>query len=107
VLTALSDSETALNRYAAAQAIRGEREAARALAAQSLDLARQRYSAGEDDLIVLLEAQSAASAADARAIDAREAELAALAALYKALGGGWEMFEERDTKVEPTTVRSP
>jgi NodT family efflux transporter outer membrane factor (OMF) lipoprotein len=107
VLTALSDSETALNRYAAAQAIRGEREAARALAAQSLDLARQRYSAGEDDLIVLLEAQSAASAADARAIDAREAELAALAALYKALGGGWEMFEERDAEVDLAPVRSP
>lgn len=90
VLTALSDSETALNRYAAAQATRAEREDARAQTAQALDLARQRFRAGEDDLIVLLDAQSDYSAAERQAIDARVAELEALVALYKALGGGWE-----------------
>lgn len=90
VLTALSDSETALNRYAAAQLTRAQREAARGQTAEALDLARQRFRAGEDDLIVLLDAQSAYSAAERLSIDARAAELQALVSLYKALGGGWE-----------------
>lgn len=90
VLTALSDSETALNRYGAAQIIRVEREAARTLTAEALELARQRFRAGEDDLIVLLDAQSSYSSAERQSIDARVAELQALVALYKALGGGWE-----------------
>lgn len=92
VLAALGDSETALNRYAAAQSMRKDRDAARDRTAEALDLARQRYRAGEDDLIVLLDAQSAFSAADAQAIDAHAAELQAAIALYKALGGGWESF---------------
>ncbi|RJF86191.1 efflux transporter outer membrane subunit [Sphingomonas cavernae] len=90
VLTALSDSETALNRYAAAQVTRADRETARTQTAEALALARQRFRAGEDDLIVLLDAQSAYSAAERQSIDARIAELQALVALYKALGGGWE-----------------
>jgi len=92
VLGALADSETALNRYAAAQATRTDREAARDRTAEALDLARQRYRAGEDDLLVLLDAQSAYSAADTAAIDARAAELRAFVAACKALGGGWEAF---------------
>jgi NodT family efflux transporter outer membrane factor (OMF) lipoprotein len=90
VLGALSDSETALNRYAAAGAERREREAARAQSAIALDLARQRYRAGEDDLLVLLDAQSAYSESEQGTLIARVAELSALASLYKALGGGWE-----------------
>ncbi|WP_380872051.1 multidrug efflux outer membrane protein OprN [Sphingomonas sp. DBB INV C78] len=90
VLGALADSEGALNRYAATQSTRADREAARDRAAEALTLARQRYRAGEDDLLVLLDAQSAYSAAEALAIEARAAELLAATALYKALGGGWE-----------------
>lgn len=92
VLGALSDSEIALNRYAAAGAERREREAARLQSAMALDLARQRYRAGEDDLLVLLDAQSAYSQSEQAALMARAAELDALASLYKALGGGWEVF---------------
>lgn len=92
VLSALADSEAALNRYAAAQSMRNDRNTARDRTAEALALARQRYRAGEDDLIVLLDAQSAFSAADTQAIDARAAELQAAIALYKALGGGWEAF---------------
>jgi NodT family efflux transporter outer membrane factor (OMF) lipoprotein len=92
VLGPLSDSETALNRYAAAGAERREREAARAQSAIALDLARQRYRAGEDDLLAVLDAQSAYSESEQAALIARAAELNALATLYKALGGGWEAF---------------
>jgi len=90
VLTALADSETALNRYAAAGAQRRDREEALARTAEALDLARQRHEQGEDDLLSLLDAQSAYRGAEQAALQTRAAELTALVALYKALGGGWE-----------------
>ena len=92
VLGALNDSETALNRFASAQRSRADAEAARQQSADALLLARQRQEAGEDDLIALLQAQSAYSAAESAAVDARANELQALIALYKALGGGWESY---------------
>ncbi|MGH8663754.1 MAG: efflux transporter outer membrane subunit, partial [Burkholderiales bacterium] len=93
VLGALSDSETALNRLDSARRTREDTEAARRQSADALVLARQRYEAGEDDLIALLQAQSAYSTAERASVDARANELQALVALYKALGGGWERFE--------------
>jgi NodT family efflux transporter outer membrane factor (OMF) lipoprotein len=89
VLAALADSETAINRYAAVQTTVAQRDAALAASTQSLDLARQRYKAGEDDLLALLQAQSAFSGAQRAAFQAREAAFEAYAALIKALGGGW------------------
>jgi NodT family efflux transporter outer membrane factor (OMF) lipoprotein len=89
VLAALSDSETAINRYAAAQATVTQRDAALAASTQSLELARQRYDAGEDDLLALLQAQSAFSGTERAAFQAREAAFESYAALVKALGGGW------------------
>jgi NodT family efflux transporter outer membrane factor (OMF) lipoprotein len=90
VLSALADSETAINRYAAATATANERDAARKAARVSLDLARQRYKAGEDDLLALLQTQSAYSGADRAAVQAHEAAFEAYATLVKALGGGWQ-----------------
>lgn len=90
VTGALTDSETALNRYAAARSMRQKAEGAAEQAAISVDLARQRYRAGEDDLTILLNAQSAYSVAERASLDARVSELMAVVALYKALGGGWE-----------------
>ncbi|WP_295529540.1 efflux transporter outer membrane subunit [Novosphingobium sp. Chol11] len=89
VLAALADSETAINRYAAATASVRERDAARAASQISLGLARQRYQAGEDDLLALLAAQTAYSNADRAAAAARQAALETYATLVKALGGGW------------------
>lgn len=89
VLSALADSETALNRYASAGARRADAEAARHEANLVLDLGRQRYRAGEDDLVALLQLQSDASAAEQGAISAQADELVAYVSLCKALGGGW------------------
>lgn len=90
VLAALSDSETALNRYASTLAAQQQRELARQQSSEALTLARQRYRAGEDDLIVLLDAQSAYTIAEQQSISARAATLEAVASLYKSLGGGWQ-----------------
>jgi multidrug efflux system outer membrane protein len=94
VLGALSDSETAINRYASAIRTKAERDEARAAAAEAVNLARRRYRAGEDDLTALLQAQTSFTAADRLNIQASVAELLQLTALYKALGGGWETLEE-------------
>ncbi|HTT43117.1 MAG TPA: efflux transporter outer membrane subunit [Steroidobacteraceae bacterium] len=93
VLGALSDSESAVNRLAAAQQTRTERDLARRQSEEALALARQRYRAGEDDLIVLLQSQSAYSTAEQQSIAAQAAALTAMISLYKALGGGWQSFE--------------
>jgi outer membrane protein TolC len=93
VLAALTDSETAINRFAAASRTQSEREEARLEASEAVELARRRYVGGEDDLTVLLQAQSAHSQAERGGIQAKAAELQQLAALYKALGGGWQAGE--------------
>lgn len=90
VLTALSDSETALNRYAAATSQLADLDAARDASAKALELARQRYRAGEDDLLNLLDAQSDYSVTDQASLTARATQLTALVSLFKALGGGWD-----------------
>lgn len=95
VLGALADSETALNRYAAAGAQRRDMEQSRLQAAQALDLAGKRYRSGEDDLLALSAARSEYSSAEQAQLTARAAELTALVSLYKALGGGWEGTDMR------------
>ncbi len=95
VLTALADSETALNRYAATAAQRRDRDAARTHSALALELAAQRYGQGEDDLLTLLEAQLDYGSADQAALLAQASQMTALVALYKALGGGWETTAAR------------
>ena len=94
VLQALTDSEGALNRYAATRLARADRESAGALSRQALHLSTQRYRAGEDDLLVLLDAQSADSQAQRQSIDARVDELTAAISAYKALGGGWQALDQ-------------
>jgi NodT family efflux transporter outer membrane factor (OMF) lipoprotein len=93
VLGALSDSETAINRYAAAGRAAAERDAARAAAEQAVQLARHRYLAGEDDLTALLQAQASFSAADRLSIQASAMRLQQMTSVYKALGGGWEVMD--------------
>ena len=94
VANALADSETAINRFTSSRRTRVARDDARREADAAVGLARQRYLSGEDDLTALLQAQSAFSAADRQSIQARAAELQQLTALYKALGGGWEVFAD-------------
>ena len=90
VLGALSDSETAINRYAAARTALEEREAARKQSAAALELTEQRYHAGDDDRVSMLEAQSAYATADRAWVSAAQDSLEDYAALVKALGGGWQ-----------------
>src|SRR3546814_20633171 len=94
-LSALSDSETSISRYISAGTIQQERAAALAAAAEAVELMRRRYVAGEEDLTGLLQAKLAFSAADRLHLQAPAARPRPFAALYKALGGGWDAAEGR------------
>jgi len=93
ILAALADSEAAINRFAAIGEVRIVRDAASASAAEATGLAERRYRAGEENLTTLLQARLAQHAADRAGIEAQSAELRQLAALYKALGGGWQAMD--------------
>jgi NodT family efflux transporter outer membrane factor (OMF) lipoprotein len=88
VLGALHESETTANRFAHAGETVRQSTAARDAQQSALSLARQRYRAGEADLIELLTVESAFAAAERAATDAQAARASQAVALYKALGGG-------------------
>lgn len=89
VYEALSDSESAINRYLDAQ--RAEADAERALTAQqdAFDLARRRFKAGEDDRLALNRASLQLASSRTAASQSRAETARAAVAVYKALGGAW------------------
>ncbi len=89
VLTALSDSETALNRLGHAQEAQSRNEAISADSARLSGLAERRFKHGEDDRIQWLEALSNERLAELGTLNAHSDALAAYVATAKALGGGW------------------
>lgn len=89
VVGALTDSETAINRFDRGLAALA---AARAAAAREQDahaLVSRRQAAGEDDRLALARADLARLAARQQRDRAQAAALEAAIALNKALGGGW------------------
>jgi NodT family efflux transporter outer membrane factor (OMF) lipoprotein len=89
VATALSDSESAINRFLNARTTAEESAVALDRAKASFALAERRAQQGEDDRLALERARQGMLAAGRRADQANAAKATAAAALYKALGGGW------------------
>jgi multidrug efflux system outer membrane protein len=90
VLQALGETEDALESYADASAQQAALQAAAQSQQVALDRATQVYRAGLGNYIDVLDAQrSVASVRDQQA-QSEEQRLAALVAIYKALGGGWQ-----------------
>jgi outer membrane protein, multidrug efflux system len=89
VTGALSDSESAINRFANARMAAGEAEASLAREKAAYALAERRARAGEDDRLALARARSALAVARRRRDQAAGAVNQAAIALYKSLGGGW------------------
>ncbi|HEY9090651.1 efflux transporter outer membrane subunit [Parasphingorhabdus sp.] len=87
---ALSDSESAINRFANAQAAAKAAKAALGRESKVFALAEQRLRAGEDDRLVLERARLSLIAATNANNAALAQEGQAAAALYKSLGGGWQ-----------------
>jgi len=89
VTGALSDSETAINRFLNARASESEAQAALTRAQAAFDLAERRTQSGEDDRLALARARQSLTAAARRHDEAAAAKAQAAVALYKSLGGGW------------------
>lgn len=89
VVGALSDSETAINRFDRALAALSASDAALKRDETSFSLARQRAAAGEDDSLALARARLARIQALLRNEQIRAAATEAAIALHKSLGGGW------------------
>jgi NodT family efflux transporter outer membrane factor (OMF) lipoprotein len=69
----------------------------------ALGRAQSLYDRGQIDLLPLLDAQRARSSARVGANDARTQLLLDSVQLYKALGGGWEVFEPSTTTTSQTS----
>jgi outer membrane protein TolC len=60
----------------------------------AVKLAMERYLAGVQSYLAVIDAQAALYAAEDQVAQSRQAQVLALVALYKALGGGWQSEEE-------------
>lgn len=86
---ALSDSESAINRFTNAKAAASAAEAALDREAAAFALTERRVNAGENDRLALERARLSLIAAQIALHGAQSQQGRAATALYKSLGGGW------------------
>ena len=91
VLTALEETEGALVDYGRAQARRDYLIASAHAADQAVALARQRYESGIDNFLTVLDAQRTQLSVQEQLALSQTRAATTLVAVYKALGGGWEI----------------
>ncbi len=93
VLTALEDAETALVRYGEELETRKRLAKAVASNARAVQLAKQRYERGEDNILSVVDAERELAQVEDGLVHSETRVITNLISLYKALGGGWEKFE--------------
>jgi NodT family efflux transporter outer membrane factor (OMF) lipoprotein len=91
VLLALREVEDSLATYAAEQERRTALNDALVQSRRALDIARAQYQHGLADFLSVLDAQRTALGAEQSLTQSDETVATDLVALYKALGGGWEL----------------
>ncbi len=91
VLTALQDVETSLVNYANEQTRRQSLVAAVAADRRATQMANELYIRGLNDFLNVLDAQRALCVAESALAQSEATMSSNLVALYKALGGGWEI----------------
>lgn len=104
IMLALEDVENSLVAYAQEQ----ERQEAVAEAVEANEatvrIANERYTNGLDSFLNVLFAQQALYQTEDALIESQSAELIYLVSLYKALGGGWDVFEEDPVLADDAAV---
>jgi outer membrane protein, multidrug efflux system len=90
VLNALEETENALVNYNRERARRALLVSAAQSSEKAQELARQRFERGAADFLTVLDAELRLLQDQDRLAQSETATATALAALYKALGGGWE-----------------
>ena len=94
ILLAIEETDDAIKQYRAQLQRLRELSAALEQARKSVMLASERYERGLTDFLNVLDAQRQAYAIEDQAAIAQEAAVIQYVALYKALGGGWELYDE-------------
>jgi NodT family efflux transporter outer membrane factor (OMF) lipoprotein len=107
VLTAFEEVEDALVAYAQEQVRRRSLTEALASSRDSLHLARQLYDHGLTGFINVLEAERSLHQAEDALAQSDQAVTQQLIALYKALGGGWEIEKCPGADRPPTEAVPP
>ncbi|MCY1398404.1 efflux transporter, outer membrane factor (OMF) lipoprotein, NodT family [compost metagenome] len=85
--------EKALNGISGIDQQRQWQEEEREQADTAFRIAESRYNAGAEDLLTVLETQRTLYAAQDLSVQLRLSRLQASVALYKAVGGGWQVAQ--------------
>jgi outer membrane protein TolC len=107
IVRALEDVENALATLADERQRAQSLHSASASADAALDHAQSLYKRGQIDLLPLLDAQRARLAAQLGANDTDTELLLDSVRLYKALGGGWQVFEPAVKPAAADSKRAP
>jgi multidrug efflux system outer membrane protein len=105
VLNALQDTEGALISYGRSQSRRDALQLAAAASVKASDLARRRFEGGLIDFLEVLDAERTALSAELLLSQSRTDAATSLVAVYKALGGGWDLRETKDAAPTPVASR--
>jgi outer membrane protein, multidrug efflux system len=96
VLTALEETENALVDFGREQTRRDYLRESERAATQAMALARQRYDSGIADFLPVLDAERTQLDIQAQLAGSETRTATSLVAIYKALGGGWEIEQTGD-----------
>ena len=103
VLTALQETEDAVVVYATEQARHAALTEAEKAAKASVDIARQQYKEGVADFLTVLDTQRDLLGTQDALVQSDQTIATDLVALYKALGGGWEIDAARQAEADGQT----
>ena len=93
ILTAVEEVDSAVKQYRAQQQRQRELAVALEQSRRSVTLATERYERGITDFLNLLDAQRQEYAIEDQAAISQQSVIVQYIALYKALGGGWELYD--------------
>lgn len=102
VLRALEEAEVSLVRYAKEWQALQQLRASEAQRREAFNIAQLRYEAGEENFLVILDAERSLVTVQDLVVQSEARILSYLTQLYKALGGGWQAFEPAAAAAEPT-----
>lgn len=100
VLLALEDAENSLNSFEREEDTFERLRASAATREEAFSYARLRYEAGEENFLVILDAERTLVDAQDAVIQSEIRLMSNLTQLYKSLGGGWQTFETAPAKEE-------
>jgi len=94
VLLALEETDNALRRFTREEERRAKLVEAAQASAQAANFARQRFEVGASDFLSVLDAERSQLEVDAQLAESETQLLLNLVAVYKTLGGGWEVAQQ-------------